>query len=88
MNNILKLSAIAILAFVANSSHATELVKVQATNTFDFMEMAKVNLAQSIKLNTVEIKTIEIETRSQVAMTNTKAEKRNDESVKTSSLAE
>lgn len=88
MNNILKLSTIAILAFVANSSQATELVKVQATNTFDFMEMAKVNLAQSIKLNTVEINTIEIEARSQVAMTNTKAEKRNDESVKTSSLAE
>lgn len=87
MNNILKLSAIAILAFVANSSQATELVKVQATNTFDFMEIAKVNLAQSIKLNTVEINTI-IEARSQVAMTNTKAEKRNDESVKTSSLAE
>lgn len=88
MNNILKLSAIAILAFVANSSQATELVKVQATNTFNFMEMAKVNLAQSIKLNTVEINTIEIEARSQVATTNTKAEKRNDESVKTSSLAE
>jgi hypothetical protein len=88
MNNILKLSTIAILTFVANSSQATELVKVQATSAFDFLEIAKVNLAQSIKLNTIEINTIEIEAHAQIAMAQTKAEKRNDESVKTTSLAE
>ena len=32
MNNILKLSTIAMFAFLANNSQATELVKVQTIN--------------------------------------------------------
>jgi hypothetical protein len=88
MNNILKLSTIAILAVMANSSQATELVEVQQTNSFDFLEVAKVNLAQSIKLNTIEINPIENANLTEVAMAHTKAEKRNGVSVKTTSLAE
>ena len=88
MNNILKLSAIAVLAFMANNSQATELVKVQPTNTVEFLEIAKLDLAQSIKLNTVEINPIEKLARTQVAMASAKAEKHHDVSVKISSLAE
>jgi len=88
MNNILKIAAIAALAFVANNSQATELVKVQPTNAIDLVAVAKVNLAQSIKLNTVEISPIEKMARTQIAMTNSKIEKRTDASVKSASLAE
>ena len=88
MNNILKISAFATLAFLTNSSQATELVKVQPQNTLELVAVAKVNLAQSIKLNAIEINPIENMARTQIAMANTKAEKRNDTSVKTVSLAE
>lgn len=88
MNNILKISAFAALAFLTNSSQATELVKVQPQNTLELVAVAKVNLAQSIKLNAIEINPIENMARTQIAMANTKAEKRNDTSVKTVSLAE
>ena len=68
MNNIFKLSTIAILAFVANNSQATELVKVQAINTVELVEITKLNLAQSIKFNAIVIKPIEKTARAQVAM--------------------
>ena len=68
MNNILKTSAFATLAFVANSSQATELVKVQAINTVELVEVTKLHLAQAIKLNTIVINPIEKTTLAQVTM--------------------
>jgi hypothetical protein len=68
MTNIIKLSTIAILAFVANNSQATQLVKVQDINPVELVEMTKLHLAQSIKLNTIVINPIEKTARAQVAM--------------------
>ncbi|MFT5814408.1 MAG: hypothetical protein ACI9VT_002169 [Psychroserpens sp.] len=68
MNNIIKLSTIAMLAFVANNSQATQLVKVQAINAVELLEITKLHLAESIKLNTVVINPIEKTARAQVAM--------------------
>tara|TARA_R110000787_G_scaffold132987_1_gene245240 strand:- start:1123 stop:1389 length:267 start_codon:yes stop_codon:yes gene_type:complete len=68
MNNIFKLSTIAILAFVANNSQATELVKVQTINTAELAKVTALNLAQSIKFNTLAINPIEKTARAQVAM--------------------
>jgi uncharacterized protein YabE (DUF348 family) len=88
MKNILKISAFAFLTIMANSSQATELVKVQPTNALEFLETAKLNLAQSIKLNTVAINPIEKAVRAQVTLANTKTEKRNNANVKIALLAE
>lgn len=88
MNNILKIAAIAALAFVANNGQAAELVKAQPQNTVELVAVAKMNLAQSIKLNTVTVNTIEKMARTQLAMVDTKTDKRDDASVKTTSLAE
>ncbi|MGB1262949.1 MAG: hypothetical protein ACPG52_08575 [Cognaticolwellia sp.] len=68
MNNILKLATIALFAFVANNSQATELVKAQPVNTVDLVEVTKLHLAQAIKLNTVAFNPIEKTARAQVAM--------------------
>ena len=66
MNNILKISAIAILAFVTHNSHATELVKAHAINTDELVEVAKLNIAQSIKFNTIAFNPIEKTAQAQV----------------------
>jgi len=75
MNNMIKLSTIAILAFVANNSQATQLVKVQTINAVELLEFTKLHLAQSIKLNTIVLNPIEKTARAQVAMNNLHANK-------------
>ncbi|UUO21815.1 hypothetical protein FGD67_00350 [Colwellia sp. M166] len=88
MNNILKISAIAILAFVTHNSHATELVKAQAINTDELVEVAKLNLAQSIKFNTIAINPIEKTARAQVTMSRGHSSKNLNNIIKTITLAE
>lgn len=88
MKNILTLSAIAVLALTASNTQATELVKAQPTNTIEFVKIAKMNLAQSIKLNTVAISPIEKAVSTQIAMVQSNAKKTNDVSDKAASLAE
>ncbi|MGB2742506.1 MAG: hypothetical protein WBC60_18330 [Cognaticolwellia sp.] len=68
MNNILRISAIAILAFVANNAQAAELVQVQKINASELLKVTKLNLAQSIKFNTIAFSPIEKTARAQVAM--------------------
>jgi hypothetical protein len=88
MKNILNLSAIAMLAFVANSSQATQLVKVQAINTVELVEATKLHLAQAIKLNTVILNPIEKTARAQVAMNRTHVSESSDTATKAITLAD
>lgn len=74
MNNMIKLTTIALLAFAANSQ-ATQLVKAQAINAVELVAVTKLALAQSIKLNTIEFNPIEKTARAQVAMNRTHANK-------------
>jgi len=68
MNNIIKLTTIAILACVASNSQATQLVNTQVINAVELVEITKLHLAQSIKLNTIVLNPIEKTARAQVAM--------------------
>jgi hypothetical protein len=88
MKNILKLSAIAMLAFVANSSQATQLVKVQAIDAVELVEATKLHLAQAIKLNTITFNPIEKTARAQVAMNRAHVSKSSDTTTKVSRLAD
>ena len=88
MNNILKLSTIAIFAFLANNSQATELVKVQTINAVELVEITKLNLAQSIKFNTIALNPIEKTARAQVAMNHLPANKGVENISKALTLAE
>ncbi len=88
MNNILKLTTIAMLAFVANNSQATDLVKVQTINAVELVEVAKLNLAQSIKFNTIAFNPIEKTARAQVAMNRLQVKKATNNSIKATTLAE
>ena len=88
MNNILKISAIAILAFVTHNSHATELVKAHTINTDELVEVAKLNIAQSIKFNTIAFNPIEKTAQAQVAMNRGQNKKGRENSNKALSLAE
>ena len=88
MNNIVKLSTIAILAFVANNSQALELVKVQTIDTVELVEVTKLNLAQSIKFNTITINSIEKTARAQVAMNRIKKSKKSADTSKSVSFAD
>ena len=88
MNNIVKLSTIAILALMANSSHATQLVKTQAINAVELIETTKLHLAQSIKLNTIAFNPIEKTARAQVAMNRLQTNKSIESINKSISLAE
>lgn len=88
MNNMIKLSTIAILAFIANNSQATQLVKVQAIDAVELVEFTKLHLAQSIKLNTIAINPIEKTARAQVAMNHLPANKGVENISKALTLAE
>ena len=90
MNNILKISAIAILAFVTHNSQATELVKAHAINTNELVEVAKLNLAQAIKFNTIALNPSEKTAQAQVAMNREYSNKsaKNSNKTVTSTLAE
>ncbi len=88
MNNILKLSTIAMFAFLANNSQATELVKVQTINAVELVEITKLNLAQSIKFNTIALNPIEKTARAQVAMNSLQVKKSMNNSIKALTLAE
>ena len=88
MNNILKLSTIAMFAFLANNSQATELVKVQTINAVELVEITKLNLAQSIKFNTIAFNPIEKTAQAQVAMNRGQNKKGRENSNKALSLAE
>lgn len=88
MNNIIKLSTIAILAFIANNSQATQLVKVQTIDAVELVEFTKLHLAQSIKLNTIVINPIEKTARAQVAMNHLPANKGVENISKALTLAE
>ncbi len=88
MKNILNLSAIAMLAFVANSSQATQLVKVQAIDAVELVEATKLHLAQSIKLNTIAFNPIEKTARAQVAMNREDVSKSSDTAAKALTLAD
>lgn len=76
------------LAFVANNSQATQLVKVQAINAVELIEITKLHLAQSIKLNTIAINPIEKTARAQVAMNRVHDNKGPESTAKAVTLAE
>lgn len=88
MNNILKISAIALLAFVTNNSQAAELVKVQKIDATELLESAKLNLAQSIKLSALVINPIEKSARAQVAMKREHSGKDVENTIKTITFTE
>ncbi len=88
MKNILKLTTIATLLFVTNSGQATQLVKVETLNPIELIEMSKVHLEQSIKLNTIVISPIEKTAREHVAMNQFRVIKNTASTVKTLTLAE
>lgn len=88
MKNIVKLSTIAMLALIANTSQATQLVKVQPINAVEFIESTKLHLAQSIKLNTITFNPIEKTARAQVAMNQAQTEPRVENISKRITLAE
>ena len=88
MNNILKISAIASLAFVTCNSQAAELVKVQKIDATELLEITKLHLAQSIKLNTLVINPIEKAAYAQVAMKREHSGKDVENTIKTITFAE
>ncbi|SEK83978.1 hypothetical protein SAMN05216262_10382 [Colwellia chukchiensis] len=88
MNNILKLTVAAMFALIAGNSQATQLVKVQAIDAVELVEITKQHLAQSIKLNTVALNPIEKTARAQVAMNRGQFEKTPNRVEKMTRLAE
>ena len=88
MTNILKLTTIATLLFVTNSGQATQLVAVQTINPIELIEMSKVHLEQSIKLNTITFSPIAKTAREHVAMNHLRERKSAENTVKTLTLAE
>lgn len=87
MNNILKLSAMAILAFAANSQ-ATQLIQAEKINTAEFLEIAKTDLAKAMKLNMIEINSIEVTAHAQIVSANSKPKADKNISEKATLLAE
>jgi hypothetical protein len=88
MKNIIKLSALVTLALMATTSQAVELVKAQPVNTLELTEVAKINLAQSFKLNMVTINPIQENAQAQIAMNTLSKTKRTENDVKVASIAE
>lgn len=76
------------LALVATNSQATQLVKVQAINAIELVEITKLHLAQSIKLNVIVINPIEKAARAQVTMNDMHVNKGADIIIKAVTLAE
>lgn len=87
MNNILKLSAMAILAFATNSQ-ATQLVQAEKTSTTEILNIAKIDLANTIKLNLIEISSIEMTAHAQVVSASKKAKAHKSANEKATLLAE
>ncbi len=75
-------------ALIAGNSQATQLVKVQAIDAVELVEITKQHLAQSIKLNTVALNPIEKTARAQVAMNRGQFEKTPNRVEKMTRLAE
>lgn len=88
MNNILKITFITALAFTANKSQALELVKTQPVSKTELIEVAKVNLTESLKLNIITIEPLHKAIRTQVSSSNIKLVKHNQDNVKVATLAE
>ena len=87
MNNILKLSAIAILAFAANSQ-AAQLVQTDKANATELLNIAKIDLANTMKLNMIEISPIKVTAHAQVVSASNEAKTHKSVSEKTTLLAE
>jgi hypothetical protein len=88
MKNIFKLATIAMLTLVASNSQATQLVKVQTINAVELVEITKLHLAQSIKLNTIVINPIEKTAHTQVTMNDFHVNKGAEVIIKAVMLAE
>ncbi|MFT6195134.1 MAG: hypothetical protein ACJASU_002044 [Cognaticolwellia sp.] len=88
MKNIFKLTTIAMLTLVASNSQATQLVKIQAINAVELVEITKLHLAQSIKLNTIVINPIEKVAHAQVKMNDFHVNKGAEIIIKPVTLAE
>ena len=88
MKKVFKLSTIAMLALVATNSQATQLVKIQTINAVELVEITKLHLAQSIKLNAIVIDPIEKAARAQVTMNDMRVKKSTEVMIKAVTLAE